>query len=155
SEPQVLLPRSGPMAQAPILSQRPMSTVSAQFCSTCLPDVHHSWVPIRFPLFARRLKRRHPNSARWHHRSIATWRRFAPDASNVIQKRATSPLATSQPTWNAGSTAVQSSPARFHLRRGSGVGRSAIPNWLEQRLPVSFYARLRFGYLASTSSEVR
>src|SRR6266576_924646 len=106
SEPQVLSPPNRPVTQPQILPRFPTSTVSARFCSTCLPDVHHSWVPIRFPLFARRLKRRRPNSARWHHRSIATWRRFAHDASNVIQKRATSPLATSQPIWNAGSAAV-------------------------------------------------
>src|SRR5258707_7827645 len=131
-----------------------MSTVSAQFCSTCLPDDHHFWVPIRFPLFAKRLKRRRPNYARWHHRSIAIWRRFVHDASNVIQKRATSPPATSQPIWNAGSTAVQSSPGRFHPQRGSGAGRSVIPNWLEQRLPVYFWARLPFGHFVATSPEI-
>ena len=35
--------------QPPILPRLPMFTVSAQFCSTCLPGVRHSWVPIRFP----------------------------------------------------------------------------------------------------------
>ena len=58
--------------------------------------------------------------------------------SNVIQKRVTSPPETSQPIWNAGSTAVQLSPARFHPQRGSGAGRGVTPNWLERRLPVSF-----------------
>src|SRR6266513_4379087 len=130
-----------------------MSTVSAQFCSTCLPDVHHSWVPIRFPSFANRLKRRRPNYARWHHRSIGIWRRFVHAVSNVIQKRATSPPEISQPIWNAGSAAVQSSPARFLRQRGSGAGRSVTPNWLEQRLPVFFWARLRFGYFAANSFE--
>jgi serine/threonine protein kinase len=37
-----------PVAQ-PSIYPAAMFTVSAQFCSTCLPDVHHSWVPIRFP----------------------------------------------------------------------------------------------------------
>jgi len=43
--------------------------------------------------------------------------------SNVIQKRVTSPPETSQPIWNAGSAAVQSSLVRCHLRCGSGAGR--------------------------------
>jgi TolB-like protein len=51
----------------------------------------------------------------------------------VIQKRATSPPKILQPIWNAGSQAVQSLPARFHLQRGSGAGRGVTPNWLEQR----------------------
>src|SRR6267142_5930507 len=126
-----------------------MSTVLAQFCSACLPDVHHSWVPIRFPLFAKRLKRRRPNYARWRHRSIEIWKRFVHAVSNVIQKHATSPPETSEPIWNAGWAAVQSSLARFHAQRGSGAGHVVTRNWLEQRLPVSFWARLRFGYFAA------
>jgi serine/threonine-protein kinase len=39
---------SRPVVQPPTLRRLRMFTVSAQFCSPCLPDVHHSWVPIRF-----------------------------------------------------------------------------------------------------------
>src|SRR5512132_512481 len=42
SEPRVLLPPNRPVTQPLMLLQRPMFTVSAQFCSTSLPDVHHS-----------------------------------------------------------------------------------------------------------------
>src|SRR5262249_40165309 len=100
-------------------------------------------------------KRRRPNYVRWHHRSIGIWRRFVHAVSNVIQKRATSPLATLQRIWNAGSAAGQSSPARFHLQRGSGGGRSVTPNSLEQRLRVSFWALLRFVCFAANSSDRR
>ena len=43
-------------------------------------------------------------------------------------------------------------PARFHHQRGSGAGRVVTRNWLEQRLPVSFWARLRFRYFAAELS---
>ena len=58
--------------------------------------------------------------------------------SNVIQKRATSPPEISQLIWNAGSMAGRLLPVRSHLQRECGAGRSVTPNWLEQRLPVSF-----------------
>src|SRR5205823_347638 len=55
----------------------------------------------------------------------------------------------------AGHAAVESSPGRFHPQRGCGAGPSVTPNWLEQRLPVFFWGRLRFGYFAANSFERR
>jgi len=62
------------------------------FCLTCLPDVHHRGFQ-SVSVIRKASESRHPNYARWHHRSIEIWKRFV-HAARSDQKRATSPPET-------------------------------------------------------------
>jgi len=129
-----------------------MSTVSAAVLFNVLAGRPPFLGPNPVSVIRQASETQAPKLRSWHHRSIEIWRRFVHDASNVNPKaryQAAGDLAADLERWLDGRPIV----ARpFHPQRGSGAGRSVIPNWLEQRLPVYFWARLPFGHFAANSS---